>query len=410
MQPLRIVHALPFFDPATRFGGPVAQLRRACQALAERGHEVRVVTTELDIGPDLPREQWLPRDGYHVWYSRVGRAGHFAPYYAPRARRALVEALHEADILDLSLSFTHFNVMARKAAIAAGVPYVYTPRSCLDPVRLRQKRLAKIAFLALFERKIIRDATAIRVLTETEREQVVRQSGSPERCVVIPNAAELDDQTQWPDGELFRKRFDIPSDAPVILFLGRLHSIKGIDLLVEAFARACGNGSPARLVIAGPDEGARSMVERRARKLEVAHAVHLVGRVDGELRLAALRAADIFALTSYSEGLSNAVLEACASGTPVLITDRCNTPEVTEYGAGCVVPPQTGAITEALRAMLADPQHLTAMGANGPRMVRERFALPAVTDRIEAMYQRIAGLSLQRGLRTGEVPEAAISA
>ncbi|MHC4107061.1 MAG: glycosyltransferase [Planctomycetota bacterium] len=385
MQPLRIVHALPFFDPATRFGGPVAQLRRVCQALAERGHVVRVIATELDIGPNLPREQWLPRDGYQVWYCRVGRVGHFAPYYAPRARRALVEALRDADVLDLSLSFTHFNVMARKLACALGVPYVYTPRSCLDPVRLRQRRLSKIAFLALFERKIIRDATAIRVLTETEREQVVRQGGSPDRCVVIPNAAELDEQTRWPDGGSFRGHFDIPSDVPVILFLGRLHSIKGIDLLVEAFAR-------------------------RAHKLKVAHAVQLVGRVDGDLRLAALRAADIFALTSHSEGLSNAVLEACASGTPVLITDRCNTPEVTEYDAGCVVPPRTEEITEALRAMLADPQHLAAMGANGPRLVRERFALPAVIERIEAMYQRIAGLSLRGGLRTGEVREAPVSA
>ncbi|MHC4446833.1 MAG: glycosyltransferase [Planctomycetota bacterium] len=410
MQPLRIVHALPFFDPATRFGGPVAQLRRVCQALAERGHVVRVIATELDIGPNLPREQWLPRDGYQVWYCRVGRVGHFAPYYAPRARRALVEALRDADVLDLSLSFTHFNVMARKLACALGVPYVYTPRSCLDPVRLRQRRLSKIAFLALFERKIIRDATAIRVLTETEREQVVRQGGSPDRCVVIPNAAELDEQTRWPDGGSFRGHFDIPSDVPVILFLGRLHSIKGIDLLVEAFARACGNGSRARLVIAGPDEGAQSMIERRAHKLKVAHAVQLVGRVDGDLRLAALRAADIFALTSHSEGLSNAVLEACASGTPVLITDRCNTPEVTEYDAGCVVPPRTEEITEALRAMLADPQHLAAMGANGPRLVRERFALPAVIERIEAMYQRIAGLSLRGELRTGALHEAPVSA
>ena len=56
MQPLYIVHALPFFDPATRFGGPIAQLRRVCRCLAQRDHQVRVVATE-GIGPDLAREQ-----------------------------------------------------------------------------------------------------------------------------------------------------------------------------------------------------------------------------------------------------------------------------------------------------------------------------------------------------------------
>ena len=170
---------------------------------------------------------------------------------------------------------------------------------------------------------------------------------------------------------------------------GRAHF--GIGLLIGFAAGSPGNGAAAATVAGAAREGEQWLKSSD-------HELHPKDR-----------AADIFALTSYSEGMSNAVLEACASGTPVLITDRCNTPEVTEYGAGCVVPPQTGEIAKALRAMLADPQHLTTMGANGPRMVRERFALPAITDRIEAMYQRIAGLSLRRGLRTGELPAAAVS-
>ena len=233
---LRIVHALPFFDPATHFGGPIAQLREICRGLAARGHDIKVVTTELGIGDTLPRERWVERDGYRVWYSRVNRLGGIAPYYAPRVERPLREALADADALHLALSFTHLNIVARRVARSLHVPYIYTPRSCLDPIRLRQRRLSKLVFLHLFERRIVRDAASIHALTETEREQVLRQGALSSQVIVIPNASELQAGTSWPDGALFRRRFDLPTDALVVLFLGRLHKIKGLDLLVRVFA------------------------------------------------------------------------------------------------------------------------------------------------------------------------------
>ncbi len=391
MRPLSIVHALPFFDPATRFGGPVVQLREVCRMLAGRGHHVRVITTDLDIGPDLPREQWVERDGYRIWYAKAPRLGQYAPYYAPGVVEPLDTCLPETDVLHLSLSFTHMNLVAHRRAAAHGVPYVYTPRSCLDPVRLRQRRLLKLGFLALYERRIIRDAAAVHVLTEIERDQAVRQGAAPQQCTVIPNGCGLDPDMVFPDGESFRRRYRIPQGAPMVLFLGRLHRIKGLDVLVDAFATLRQGVPAAQLVIAGPDEGEHAVVENQARRLGVLEAVHLVGRLDGDLRLAALRTADVFALTSHSEGMPNAVLEACASGTPVLISDRCNLPEVSFFDAGRIVEVRAGAAAAALAEILADQPRLDVMGENGRRMVRECFAFSTVIDRLEQMYERIAG-------------------
>ena len=398
MRPLSIVHALPFFDPATRFGGPVAQLRRVCRELAGHGHHVSVVTTDLDIGPALPRDRWVERDGYRVWYASAHRLGRWAPYYAPRVREPLDECLPIADVLHLSLSFTHLNVVARRRAAAHGVPYVYTPRSCLDPVRLRQRRVLKLGFLALFERRIIRDAAAVHVLTDVERGQALRQGARPNQCVVIPNGAEVDPDADFPDGNVFREHARVNPDAPLVLFMGRLHRVKGLDLLVDAFARLHADMPAAHLVIAGPDEGERPAIEARARRLGVADAVHLTGRLDGELRLSAFRAADVFALTSHSEGMPNAVLEACAAGTPVLISDRCNIPEVTTWAAGRVVTIGDGGAAAAtatgLREMLADPDALRVMGGNARRMVRERFAWPTVIGHLETLYRRLTSGSV----------------
>ncbi len=391
MPPLRIVHALPFFDPATRFGGPIAQLRRVCRSLAQRGHRVRVITTDLDIGPGLPREQWVEKDGYKVWYTHAHRLGGCAPYYAPRVRTPLEACLPETDVLHLSLSFTHMNVVARRFAMLRGVPYIYTPRSCLDPVRLGQRKLLKLGFLGLFERRVIRDAAAVHVLTDTELDQVVRQGADRNKCVVIPNAAEFEPDTAFPDGVVFRKHFGIADDTPLVLFLGRLHRIKGIDVLVDAFAMARTDLPDAQLVIAGPDEGEQHAIEQRIRQRGLDRSVHLVGRVDGDLRLAAFRAADVFALTSYSEGMPNAVLEACAAGTPVLISEQCNLPDVTACGAGMVVQTEPGPVAAALKAMLTDPRRLAVMGQRGRQMVHERFSSATVIDRLEQMYEGLAG-------------------
>jgi len=392
MRPLSIVHALPFFDPATRFGGPVAQLRCVCRELAGHGHHVSVITTDLDIGPALPRDRWVEREGYRVWYASAHRLGRWAPYYAPGVREPLEECLPDTDVLHLSLSFTHLNVVARRMAAAHGVPYVYTPRSCLDPVRLRQRRLLKLGFLALHERRIIRDAAAVHVLTDVERGQALRQGARPEQCVVIPNGAEFDTETVFPDGNLFRQHARVDPDAPLVLFMGRLHRVKGLDLLVEAFARVRADMPAAQLVIAGPDEGERPAIEARTRRLGIADAVRFTGRLDGDLRRSAYRAADVFALTSYSEGMPNAVLEACSAGTPVLISDRCNLPEVATHCAGRVVTIGDGAADAAacaLGEMLADPAALGVMGDNARRMVRERFSWPTVIGHLDTLYRRL---------------------
>ncbi len=271
---------------------------------------------------------------------------------------------------------------------------MYTPRSCLDPVRLRQRRFLKLGFLALHERRIIRDAAAVHVLTDVERGQALRQGARPNQCVVIPNGAEFDPDADFPDGNVFRKHARVDPDAPLVLFMGRLHRVKGLDLLVDAFARLRAHVPAAQLVIAGPDEGERPAIEARGRRLGIADAVHLTGRLDGDLRLSAFRAADVFALTSYSEGMPNAVLEACAAGTPVLISDRCNMPEVRNWAAGRVVSADAGAIATGLREMLADPAALRAMGGNARRMVREQFSWPTVIGHLDTLYQRLTSGSV----------------
>ena len=162
----------------------------------------------------------------------------------------------------------------------------------------------------------------------------------------------------------------------------------GLDRILAHDHDVASRLRPASLIEDAAYHGGHA--QRVARGLS--DAVHVVGRVDGDLRLAAYSAADVLALTSWSEGIPNAVLEACAAGTPVLISDRCNVPEVAAFSAGRIVPVSPAPVAAALGAMLADRVGLESMGANGRRMIRERFGFSTVIDRLEHLYDRLARL------------------
>jgi glycosyltransferase involved in cell wall biosynthesis len=207
------------------------------------------------------------------------------------------------------------------------------------------------------------------------------QFGAHAEFAVVPNGVDPDAFTRTTRGDAFRAQLGINVDAKVVLFLGRLHPRKGVDVLIEAFKAA--NVPDTRLVIAGPDEGMLStitpMLDER---------IIVTGYLDSEQRLAALAAADIFALPATGEGLSMAVLEALATGLPVMISPGCNLPEVETYGAGAIADPQVEPLAQTLQSMLTDEKQLLEMGVRARQLVLERFTWAQVAEQLEAVYQK----------------------
>lgn len=390
-MPLRLTYVVPFGPPATQFGGPVAQLDLVGRELAARGHTLRIICADLGIDPDTPRDTWLERRGYHIRYGRTRPWHRAAPYYTPLLRDALEEAIATSDIVHLHLGLTLLNALARRIARAHRVPYVYAPRGALSAHRLRDRRLSKAGFLRLFEHRIIRDAAGLHALTREECDDLAAQGGDRGRMHVIPNAVDMGEPADWPNVEAARGRFDVPADAVVLLFLGQLHPVKGLDLLIDAVAAQRAAHPALTLLIAGPDAGAEAAARRQVSDLGLESAVRFVGHLDARAKLGALRAADIFALPSYAEGLPNAVLEACHLGLPVLVSEGCRLPEIAEHDAGFVVPPQRDRVSAALGELLASAPRRAEMGRNARALAEQRFAVPRVAEALETMYARVLG-------------------
>lgn len=395
---MRILFGVHGYKPAYRVGGPIHSVPAVAERLVKRGHHVTIATSNWNLTEalDVPTDRAVDVAGVEVHYFPTANfAGHVhhAPrrnvhVYAPAMAAFLDGAIKGFDIAHTHLPFCYPTRAVGNAAVRAGVPLCYHQRGVFDPARLSHRAWKKRLYLELVEKPLCRRAACLFALTVAEVDSY-RALGLTNAIEQVPNGVDLDvfggvaDMTQLPA--------DITSDDEVILFVGRIHALKGVRQLVEAFIVLADTRPFARLIIAGPDEeGIIPELMAAAESAGLAARITFPGMVTGLVKRAWLARADIFVLPSNAEGLSMAILEALASGTPVIASPGCNFPELAAADAGLIVSPTPADLATALNRVLGDPSWRERMGSAGQRLVREQYGWDAIVDRFEAIYTRLA--------------------
>jgi glycosyltransferase involved in cell wall biosynthesis len=377
---MRLLHVVPTYAPAWRHGGPVRAVHGLCKALARRGHEVTVFTTDVDTDGAVPVEKPVRLDGVEVWYFPVRPPRRL--YRSPSMGRALAARVKGFDLVHLHSVFLWPTSAAARAAERAGVPYLLAPRGMLVPDLLRRRgRLRKELWIRLVERRTIAGAAGLHVTAGLEAEEASRLGLPVPEAFVVPNGV---DPEPYPEGAPLSPAVQKVLDGgPFLLFLGRVSWKKGLDRLIPALEHVPG----VSLAIAGnDDEGYRPKLERL---FGVSGRVIFLGPVDGNDKAALLHRAAALVLPSYSENFGNAVLEAMAAGRPVVVTPEVGlAPVVREAGAGIVVEGDPDRLGPALRDLLADPD-LDEMGRKGAEEAVRRFGWDAVAERMEGVYRKV---------------------
>ena len=204
---------------------------------------------------------------------------------------------------------------------------------------------------------MLADASAVVATSEQEIAELTAGGISRAKVVMRRNGVEVPES--WPERGTFRKKFGIPAEAKVVLFLGRLASKKSPDLLLRAFAevKQRREETPLRLVFAGPDSGGiRAQLLEMAAQLDAGQEVQFAGPLFGRDKWAAYRDADVFVLPSQNENFGNAAAEAVAAGTPVIVTERCGIAPRLANRAGMVVRHEAHSVAEALSRILTDEE------------------------------------------------------
>jgi glycosyltransferase involved in cell wall biosynthesis len=373
---VKILHVVPTYLPATRYGGPIVAVQGLARALVRRGHDVSVLTTNVDgsLTSDVPVGRVVDLDGVKVRYfpSPMRRL-----YWSPALGAALREQVPLADVVHTHSVFLWPTYAAARAASAAGVPYVISPRGMLVPELIAAKsRWIKRSWIRLFERRNFRDAAAIHFTSDLELHDAERTGIPIPRTFIAPNGVDVPELANTPR---------VPDR---ILFLGRISWKKRIDRLIEALPML----PNAQVVIAGNDEeGLLPELQRIAARLGVASQITWRGAVHGDEKQQLLASASVFALTSDSENFGNAVLEALAQQTPVVLTRGVGVAaEVAAANAGVITGDSPREIADALDALLADPARLRQMGDAGRELVISRFDWDRVAATMEALYASVA--------------------
>lgn len=385
---MQVLHVVPTYLPATRYGGPIVAVHGLCRALAARGHEVDVFTTSID-GPTnttVPDDVPIMLDGVKVRYFASHRLRRLA--YAPSLVRALVREMGGADVVHLHSIFLWPTWRAARIARNAHVPYVISPRGMLVKKLIESRnRWIKSAWIALIEKSNLEHASAIHATSTVEAAEIRKFGWQLQRMTMVPNGVErVDDKAQ--KGHFSANIAALGREQPLILFFGRLARVKGLDRLLRGFART----KRGILAIVGTDyEGLTPELSQLAQKLNVRHRVrflpHTVTGVDKECLFASAR---VFALPSYSESFGNAVLEALQRGLPVIVTPEVGAAEVVkESGGGLVVNGDAESLSHAMDWLTEDPARSSAMGEAARRYVSDHYSWYSVAAQMETLYESL---------------------
>jgi glycosyltransferase involved in cell wall biosynthesis len=341
------------------------------ESLLNRGLQSALVATTSEAQADLlPSTRQYPRKGPDK------------AFFAPALAREASQWVGNCDVVHGHGFYVATNWLFGQEARRQRKALVYHPHGFFEPWILRRSKWKKRVAHALFETRNFASVRLWRALTGKEADQI-RAQGMSAPIVVAPNGIRLEPFDNIPASHKTKARRRL-------LFLGRLHPKKGIDLLLQAWAKMRSHHPDWEIVVAGPDEdGHLATLREIVSRLDLHQSVSFPGAVTGAEKVALLKSADLFALTSYSEGFSVAVLEAMACRLPVLLTTPCNFPELTQEGGGWQCEANVDDVERSLRlALEATEEEREQRGAVGRKLVEERYTWAAIAGEILAACER----------------------
>jgi len=384
---MKILQIIPYFVPAWDYGGPVSIAYNLSKRLLEKGHSVTVYTTDTLNSSNRIKESEETIGGVKIrrfknWSN--GIASKHKIFLSPSMISGIRNNLNEFDVVHMFEYRTIQNVIVHYYAKKYHIPYILQAHGSLP--RIIGKQELKQIYDRFWGYRLLRDAAKLIALTPVETEQYRKMGISDEKIETVPNGIDLAEFEKLPPRGKFRRKYGVAPDQKMVLFLARLHKIKGPDLLVRAFASIVPRLKDAKLMIVGPDEGYLPALKKLAKELNIESNIHFIGPLYGKEKLEAYVDADVYVLPSVYETFPVSVLEACACGTPVILSDRCGIAGMIDGQAGLVVSYDKDQLSNAILSMLSSEAMRQKFAERGKSLVREKFSWAKIAEQVERIY------------------------
>jgi glycosyltransferase involved in cell wall biosynthesis len=387
---MKILHIVNAYPPAWETGGPARIVYDISKELVKRGHIVTVYTTDILNSKSRLKNTKNPVciDGVNVFHFK-NLSNTLASKNIPIAlgmMPALKLDVKNYDVIHAHLSRCFQSILVHHYAKKFEIPYILQPRGALP---VTNKRKQKRLFDSFFGYSIIEDASKIIASSKIESDHYrdVFHDFPYEKVVHLPNSIDLKPYHNLPKKGGFKEKYSLDDSTKILLFLGRIHEIKGLDLLLQAFSEVVKCLRGLKLVIAGPDDGYLSRLRLFVKQLGIEDSVLFLGPLYEKDKLQAYVDADVFVLPSKSESFGNVVLEALACGTPVIVTKNCGVTEYLGSDCGCIIDYNEEQLRTTLIKFLQDTDLKRGCGERGKRLVFKEFDMDKIVGKLEELYR-----------------------
>jgi glycosyltransferase involved in cell wall biosynthesis len=374
-QKRKILIILPSYS--VKWGGPARVVHDICIGLAHH-FQFSILTTVHNADDEiLP----IPKGIELISFNTHKPLANLWKSYSGEIDDWLDANLTKFSIVHIHEMWHYLQFAAANKAMKLGIPYLVSPHGELDNWRISQKSIRKRIFGAVFQKKMLHNASQILALTKFEQKSIENFAGPTNNITIIPNTIT----------ELVNLNGvgEIHANKKYILFLGRIQKVKGCLELLLGYSQWQAN-SIYDLVFAGPKEEERYYAEltKQVNQLKLQGKVHFVGLVSGAKKSAWLKNASLFVLPSFSEGFPVAVLEAFQAECPVLISVNTGINDlVEENSAGLICEPTPDSIKKGLEAFeKLSENEVEAMVENAGNLIKSNFSVDRVMERYALMY------------------------
>jgi glycosyltransferase involved in cell wall biosynthesis len=370
----------------SELGGTTSFMRTLCRGLGQREYLVQIWTPKCNGNGAA-----LDENGFSIHRFTI------APPKAFRRSSDLNRALFDLEpkpslIHQHGLWLDMYRAAGRFAA-GRGIPHVISLHGMLEPWCLRYRHWKKKLAWILFQRKALQSASCLQAATRREAENV-RRLGIESPIAVIPNGVSTAESPVFSDLQELCPALMPIAGKKIVLFLGRLHPIKGLDFLCRVWAESARDEKEWHLLIVGPSEKAyRQKLGGLIRSLAIQDQVSLLDAVEEPLKSALIKTARFLVLPSYAESFGMVVLEALRAGTPVMASRNTPWADLEAEGCGWWINHNPHSWKKALReAMSLDFQSLHRMGEKGIKLVMSKYTDQNMIASFDHLYQWLLGL------------------
>ncbi len=388
---MKILHVAHFFYPCLSAGGVVNASYQIARMQA-RDNSVKVISSDA-CKERLKFEESrydVDIDGIKVdYFKNISNRFKIATMLDTPlgAIFRIKKQIRDFDVVHVHEHRQTLSIIACYFARRYGIPYVVQAHGSVLP--FFQKEGLKNIFDKVFGFKILHGASKVFALTEVEKEQYLKMGVEEDRIEIVPLGINIEEYSDLPEEGIFREKFNISKDDKLIIFIGRVHEIKGLDLLIDAFKELADSESDVKLAIVGPDDGYMDALNLRIAECDLSDKVIVTGPLYKSEKQEALVDCDLFVMPSKYESFTTSGLEAMACGKPLVLTKNNHIHDWVDGSVGLACDDDKMSLKDAMTEVLFDEELSKKFGMNGRRLIQEKYNWDMINEQILNIYESI---------------------